>query len=467
MMKLNQLDMLPLGVLISNREGRIVGSNREIRKILSSDERELADESIYELVSPDCITRLMEDVELLHEGSCCEERIFFRIQEEDLGPFDAIFAIEEGGRIVFVFAPAGHDGIPSIGSELIQNSNAIVVGLDMDGRIKLFNSGAQRVLGYDRDEVLGKGWFDLLMEENAGKGDLEVLKWDIGSGFNTRYENRIRSESGRILTISWENTVIIDEKDEISMVMMVGQDITNMKLMEDSLRKRGEDLAGALREISIYNDLMLHDMKNTTTAVMGYLQLITMKGVDEEKRKEYARRALNEVRKSSSIINDVKIMAKAQSPVNLEPVNIDECLGSACGRFGDSINAGSPVISYDGCKLTVLADDLLEDAFLRLFRFIRDRVDSDDLNIEVSLKRDPSLQKFIPDPVHVTVLENKGIMGEDEMDKAMVEVPLPGEVSGRLGLYLVRKIIGRYGGKFWMEEKEPGTATHFVIREAV
>jgi len=357
----------------------------------------------------------------------------------------------------------------SLGSELIETSNAIIVGLDLDGKIMLFNSGAQKVLGYEKGDILGTSWFNYMIDKDAENGVLQVFKWDIGSGFKTQYENRIRSASGKIITASWENTVIFDEKGEVSLVLLVGQDITSMKMMEESLRDHGDRLSRALDEISIYNDLMLHDIKNINTAIMGYLELLSLKEIPDDKREMYTQRALSEVKKSSSIINDVKIMSQAQAATESRSIPLMESIHSSIKRIEDEMSGHAPTILFDHSDLHVLADELLEDAMVLLLRHGINGAGTEDLHIEITARRDPAMQKFISEAIHITISNLSGSIEED-MENIFSESPKPGEVSSKLDLYLVKNIIDRYGGQVWMEKGSNDSdrmETHILLREAV
>ena len=46
---------------------------------------------------------------------------------------------------------------------LIAGANALIVGLDTDGKVTLFNAAAQRLTGYTLADVQERNWFDLLI----------------------------------------------------------------------------------------------------------------------------------------------------------------------------------------------------------------------------------------------------------------------------------------------------------------
>ena len=104
--------------------------------------------------------------------------------------------------------------------ELVETSNAIIIGLDINGNVTIFNKGAERALGYKKSSIEGTSWFEYIIDNDAERGILEVFQWTIDSGFKTQYENRVRSSSGRVITVSWENTVIFDKTGNLKLILI-------------------------------------------------------------------------------------------------------------------------------------------------------------------------------------------------------------------------------------------------------
>ncbi len=362
------------------------------------------------------------------------------------------------------------DGIPrGIGDELLENSNAIVIGIDMEGNIKMFNSGAKRTLGYDPQEAIGTIWFDYLVDKDAESGKLEVFQWNIGTGFRTQYESRVRAASGKTITILLENTIIFDKEGNVSMVLMVGQDVTKTKRLEQTLREQSEKLADAMEELTLYNDLMIHDMYNANAGILGYLELISMAGISKEKKDDYLRRAISEVKKSSTIIRDVKVMSQCRPDIEQMPVDLDGTIENAISRWRESHEdeEGLPIIDWERTDIHVMGDELLEEALIRIVENSYQNSRKNDLRMEIEIARDPSKSNLIPEPVKITIKDNGGGIPE-EMKIALMERPTSTEWGSQmLGLYLVKKIISRYNGLVWLENADHGTEVNIILSEAV
>jgi PAS domain S-box-containing protein len=364
----------------------------------------------------------------------------------------------------------GGTGAKDIGEELIETSNAIIIGLDLEGNIQLFNTGATRALGYVFDEVKGTSWFDYLLDRDMDRGKLEVFQWSISSGFRTQYEVRVRSKSGSALTISLENTVIFDEEGNVSMVLMVGQDFTEMKRLETSLREQGVKLVEAIDEVSLYNDLMIHDIHNANAGIMGYLELINIGSMNEEKRKNYIMRALKEVKKSSSIIKDVKLMSLARPISEPVPINLVSVFKNVIERTGIEGSKKGIQIDVDVGDIEISGDELIEEALLRVIENSVYDIGDKKARITIEAKRDPSKSNLVPEPVHITIGDDRGEVSEEQF-KTVMERPRRTDLGSHgLGLYLVKKIIDRYGGMVWVEkvkEGDPGLVVHILLKEAI
>ena len=66
---------------------------------------------------------------------------------------------------------------------IINTSNAIIVGLDKDHRIQLFNEGAEKITGYRKEEMIDKDWFHIFLTPEIVDDVINV--WDDAWG--TKY----------------------------------------------------------------------------------------------------------------------------------------------------------------------------------------------------------------------------------------------------------------------------------------
>jgi light-regulated signal transduction histidine kinase (bacteriophytochrome) len=196
---------------------------------------------------------------------------------------------------------------------------------------------------------------------------------------------------------------------------------------------------------------------------------MSMTGIDDEKRKSYINRALREVKKSSSIIKDVKIMSLAKPVGEPVPTSLSSTIEDVMARFRKEQNDIIPAVEMDIADLHVLADDMIEEGFIRILdhsMIIREgKVD----RISIIAKRDPSKSSLVSEAVHITITTEWEEEVGDEVDYVF-DRPKRTDLGSRgLGLYLVKRIIDRFGGMIWVDKLEngKGTIVNILLKEAV
>jgi PAS domain S-box-containing protein len=115
---------------------------------------------------------------------------------------------------------------------IIETANSLIVGLGLRGQIVLFNKKCEEATGYKKTEVLGKNWFEIFIPARNRPDLDEVFKTVVSGNLPSRYENNILTKTGEECLISWSNTTVRNEKLEITGVLAIGIDITELKSLE-------------------------------------------------------------------------------------------------------------------------------------------------------------------------------------------------------------------------------------------
>ncbi len=121
-----------------------------------------------------------------------------------------------------------------------------IIVTDTDGLISMFNRGAERMLGYTADEMVGKQTPAIIHEQQETEQRGRELTLELGypvSGFKVFVEKAIQSgqetrewtyvrKDRSTLTVSLVVTVIRNQKNEITGYLGIAEDITNRKQAE-------------------------------------------------------------------------------------------------------------------------------------------------------------------------------------------------------------------------------------------
>lgn len=110
---------------------------------------------------------------------------------------------------------------------LIETANALVVGLDVDGKVIIFNKAAEMVTGYKREEVISRNWVELMVPENIKSQVLNAFTNLLKDSKAESFEHKIKTKSGRERSISWQSNCIREQGQTIGTISF-GKDITEI-----------------------------------------------------------------------------------------------------------------------------------------------------------------------------------------------------------------------------------------------
>lgn len=132
----------------------------------------------------------------------------------------------------------------------LEISEAIILELDMHGRVVVANQRLSSLLGYSMDEVIGQDWFELAIDETIRPGVREEFDALVTGkvDLRTNYENAVRARDGRRIEVAWHNALRY-EAGRIVGTLSSGIDITERSRVAASLAAERDLLAVTLRSI--------------------------------------------------------------------------------------------------------------------------------------------------------------------------------------------------------------------------
>jgi len=122
---------------------------------------------------------------------------------------------------------------------LIQTANVIILGLDTEGKINLFNQAAEEITGYTFEELKGKHWSTLVPKDRFPHVWEEFDRLVAGTAGKT-YENPIITKAGEERYIAWRNNQV-KVNGKVVATISFGNDITEYRRSEQALRRSEEN----------------------------------------------------------------------------------------------------------------------------------------------------------------------------------------------------------------------------------
>ncbi len=122
-------------------------------------------------------------------------------------------------------------------STILSTVGALVIVMDRDGHIVLFNQACQDLTGYSEQEALGKMPWDFLLPFEVRDAVKSVFAELSAGHFPNSYENAWLTKGGAERLISWSNTAICRDDQSVKYVIGTGIDITERIEAEEALKR--------------------------------------------------------------------------------------------------------------------------------------------------------------------------------------------------------------------------------------
>jgi two-component system, NtrC family, sensor histidine kinase AtoS len=150
---------------------------------------------------------------------------------------------------------------------ILNSMHEAVVVVDTEGRIVLFNGGAERLTGYSRDEVLTKPYREVFGGRSSPRfSPLHSL--EVGVSL-TLEEKEIPTRTGGRVSVRYSASRVTDESNRILGAVEVMNDLFHVKRIEDELQRIKTQ--AALNQMA---DLVAHETRNPLGGVRGYADLL-------------------------------------------------------------------------------------------------------------------------------------------------------------------------------------------------
>ena len=203
-------------------------------------------------------------------------------------------------------------------SAVLETVGALIVVLDRKGRIVRFNRACEQTTRYTQEEVVGKAFWDLFLEEQEVAAVKRVFsELQAGQALN-HYENSWIAKDGSKHLIAWSNTILTDQNGEVAHVIGTGIDVTDRKKAEEAIVSVSEAERKAIGQ-------ELHDALGQQ---LTGISLLT-KGLERKLQSKYPAGATDAAQVSSltsAAVEDAKRLAHGLYPSALEELGLTTSL---------------------------------------------------------------------------------------------------------------------------------------------
>lgn len=221
---------------------------------------------------------------------------------------------EIGGIIFFTEVITGRKRMEEallLSAAIVESSDDAIMSKTLEGIVKSWNRGAEKIFGYTADEIIGKH-VSMLFPDDRITEEEDILN-SIKSGKNIEQFQTIRvKKSGEHFPVSITISPVIDEKGNIIGVSKITRDITGQKKAEAQLEIARDAALESAKMKSEFLANMSHEIRTPMNGVIGMTDMLLTTALSKEQRE------LAEIIKSSAdglltIINDILDFSKIEA----------------------------------------------------------------------------------------------------------------------------------------------------------
>ena len=339
----------------------------------------------------------------------------------------------------------------------IELAPSIVVGVDAEGCIRVFNRAAERATSFGRDEVMGRGFADVLLAEHVSTEIQSRLRAVIdGTREADELEAPLSTKAGHLRFVRWRLAHVPTDGAEEIAALAVGDDVTDQAALAERTR-RAEKLAA----VGTLAAGLAHEIRNPLNGAHLHVTFLE-RGMRKEGASQDCIEAVrvvgDEIRRLSALVSEFLDFARPK-PLDRRPVPLRGLCEHAVALLAADAAAAHTEVTLDlpVSDIVVSADpSKLEQVLLNLLRnAIESMQPSGGGRVVLRVRRSPL--------VAVIEVEDEG-PGVPTAGAPIFDAFYSTKSGGTgLGLPIVHRIVTDHGGTVAYDSRPGRTVFHFTI----
>ncbi len=476
----NLFESVRHGLFISSKEGKFLDCNQALLDMLGYEDKEtfLEVDILRDLyVNPRDRRRFQKLVE--NEGFVKDFEVDFKKKNgEPITILQTAHAIKAPDGEVM-----GYEGLNIDISErktmernlreanefltnLIESSVDSIIVTDMKGNILIFNAGAERVLGYQSEEVIGKMNIRELYAPGVAQEVMKKMRGPDYGGVGKLDSLRIvlRNKWGEWIDGDLSASLIYGTPGNEIGSIGIFKDLRERLKMEEKLRETQQQLVQSekLAAMGRLTSQIAHELNNPIYGIMNTLELLKTEISPESKRRKILEMSLSETQRLAEMLRNMLSFSKPEEEVR-RPVDVNDLLESIVLLIDKQMREANVDIEKRFAKQipkVMGSTNQLRQLLLNIMRNAREAMPQGGIL---------SLETMSEDKKVIIHIKDTGIGIPKEIQDKIFEAffTTKEEVKGvGLGLSVCYGIIKDHGGEILVQSEEGRGSTFSVILPA-
>jgi PAS domain S-box-containing protein len=459
------LSGFPEPLIVTDRDWRIQFANADVARIAGKEAHELIGANpwdfwpapVRERIALDHQTALSGGAAVLIEGVSADMPLELRAFACDLGIIAYYRASSE-------YASAS--ALKARLAAIVESSDDAIISKDLNGIIRSWNAGAQRILGYTADEAIGHH-ISMIAPPDRKDEMANILKRIAVGERVEHFQTKRQAKDGRILTVSLTVSPVRDATGVIIGASKVARDITESERQAEALREANEALTRSNADLQQFAYSASHDLQEPLRMVSAYGDMLKRKfgGKLGPAGEEYIGYIIDGASRMEQLLQDLRAYTQSSTMPDQPPQEVDalDVLKRALANLEASIQDSGAIITHSNLPRVHIQEVQLQQLFQNLIgNAIRYR-SLEVPRIHVAAESNGTEWQFSvqDNGIGIPPRYREVIFGVFKRLHSVSEYPGTG-----MGLAICQRIVQRARGRIWVESEVGRGSTFFFTLPA-
>jgi PAS domain S-box-containing protein len=233
----------------------------------------------------------------------------------------------------------------ALSASIVNSSDDAIISKTIEGIITSWNRGAEKVLGYSAEEMIGQSISRLVPPHLEGEEKKMLAEIAKGNSID-HYETQRLKKNGELIYVSLTVSPIHDTLGKVIGASKIMRDVTELKEEQFNREKMTTDLTHRYNELMQFNYIVSHNLRAPLANILGLTNLFAIE-TDKKEKENTVAFIRSSAMQMDEVIRDLTNILALKSPLNekKELINLKNIIYSIDQMLSTQINEAEATVT--------------------------------------------------------------------------------------------------------------------------